>query len=62
MMCSRSLNGSRGLIGSGSFTPASEPLEVIPAGTQVLGSNPWFCMKKTTRFGVNFEPPGDARS
>ncbi len=52
MMCSRSLNGSSALIGSGSLAFASEPLLFIPSGMQVFGSKPWFCMKKTIRFGV----------
>ena len=37
MMCSRSLNGSSALMGSGSFTFANEPLLVIPSGMHVLG-------------------------
>jgi hypothetical protein len=47
----RSLKGSSALIGSGSFAPAKDPLCLIPAGIHVAGSNPWFCMKKMTRFG-----------
>ncbi|GAA4463324.1 hypothetical protein GCM10023156_48370 [Novipirellula rosea] len=39
-------------MGSGSLAFASEPLCFIPAGIQVFGSNPWFCIKKTMRFGV----------
>ncbi len=38
-------------MGSGSLTFANDPLLVIPIGMQVDGSNPWFCMKKITRFG-----------
>ena len=51
MMCRRSLKGSSASMGSGSLALASEPLLFIPAGMQVAGSNPWFCMKKITRFG-----------
>ena len=39
-------------MGSGSLAFASEPLLVIPVGMQVAGSKPWFCMKKTIRFGL----------
>ena len=39
-------------MGSGSLAFASEPLLFIPSGIQVFGSKPWFCMKKTIRFGV----------
>jgi hypothetical protein len=51
MICSRSFKGSSGAMGSGSLTLASEPLFFMPAGIQVLGSKPWFCRKKITRFG-----------
>ena len=52
MICNRSLKGSSARMGSGRRTFANEPLWLMPSGMQVLGSNPWFCMKKITRFGV----------
>ena len=46
------LVGSSALMGSGSLAFASEPLLLIPSGMQVAGSKPWFCIKKTIRFGT----------
>ncbi|GAB5402761.1 MAG: hypothetical protein Aurels2KO_09920 [Aureliella sp.] len=46
------MKGSSALIGSGKVEFASEPLLATPLGMQVLGSKPWFCMKKMIRFGV----------
>lgn len=62
-MCILSLKGSSGLIGSGSFMPASDPLRFIPSGIQVAGSKPWFCRKKMMRLGddepvLDDEAPG----
>ena len=51
MMCSRSLYGSNGWIGSGNVWPASEQFPETPVGIQVFGSKPWFCKKKIIRFG-----------
>lgn len=38
-------------MGSGSLTPASEPLFRMLSGMQVAGSKPWFWRKKITRLG-----------
>jgi len=48
-------------MGSGNLAFAKDPLFFIPSGMQVFGSKPWFCMKKTIRFGVVL-PVGAAKS
>ncbi len=47
------MNGSNALIGSGRVAFTSDPSLPTPlVGTHVLGSKPWFCIKKMMRFGV----------